>query len=435
MKRQFLSFLMTASLVSASFCGAALTYAEEGVEVAEAIEDGALSEAPEAGEVIPEEPVFDGNIRVWVPEAVKDVTERRIEMFLESSPDYSAYTITVEAVGDDLSANMMLSDVAGGADLYVFSQDQLGRLAAGGALAPAEEASGWIRERNDEGSVNAASINDTIYAYPMTSDNGYLLFYDKSVLHDVSTVEGILADLEPTGKKFYMELTSGFYQPAFFFATGCDIAYETDAAGNFTGAVVTCASDFGLSALKAMISVADSSTFANGSSIADAENCAAIVAGIWDSAAAMEAFGDNFACAKLPTFSVGDLDYQMSGFGGFRLLGVKPQSNPERLPVIRALAQYLSGEEAQLERYETALWGPSNRFAQTNENVAQDLTFTAMAEQLKYSLPLGPYPSGYWTLTASLGENIVNGVYRGATDDELRAILEEVQTACLSYAG
>ena len=62
MKRQFLSLLMTAALVSASCCGAALTYAEEGVEVAEAIEDGALPEATDAGEVIPEEPVFDGNI-------------------------------------------------------------------------------------------------------------------------------------------------------------------------------------------------------------------------------------------------------------------------------------------------------------------------------------------------------------------------------------
>ena len=99
----------------------------------------------------------------------------------------------------------------------------------------------------------------------MTSDNGYFLYYDKSVVKDPSTLEGILADCEAAGKNFYMEINSGWYQTAFFFGTGCDLSYETDDQGNFTKANVTYASDNGLVALKEDDRAYASKAFQNGS--------------------------------------------------------------------------------------------------------------------------------------------------------------------------
>ena len=50
------------------------------------------------------------------------------------------------------------------------------------------------RQNLDE-AVAAASVNDTLYAYPMTADNGYFLYYDKNypTEEDVQTMDGLLA--------------------------------------------------------------------------------------------------------------------------------------------------------------------------------------------------------------------------------------------------
>ena len=70
------------------------------------------------------------------------------------------------------------------------------------------------------GAVSAVTLGDEMFAYPLTSDNGYFLYYDKSVVTDPSTLESILADCEAAGKSFYFEINSGWYQTAFFFGAG-----------------------------------------------------------------------------------------------------------------------------------------------------------------------------------------------------------------------
>ena len=378
----------------------------------------------------------DDTILLWVPEATQTFTEQQIEAFKEANPDYAGYTYKVEPVGEGDAANNMLTDVEAGADLFNFAQDQLARLVSAMALTPAsDEDKGWITEQNDENSVAAATLSDMVYAYPLTSDNGYFLYYDKSVVSDPSTLEGILADCEAAGKGFYMEINSGWYQTAFFFATGAELSYETDAAGAFTSANVTYASDEGVAALKAMIALAKSSAFNNGSSISNAANCAAIVDGTWDSSAAKDLFGENYACAKLPTFNVDGTDYQMSGFGGFKLLGIKPQTDPDKLAACKALAKFLSSEEVQVARYEAAGWGPSNKAAQQNEAVQADVALTALAEQLQYTIPQGQYPNDYWTQATALGDSVIGGDYNDADDAALLEVLQNFQDTCIGYAG
>ena len=373
-------------------------------------------------------------IKLWVPEEVKSFTEEQINAFKEANPDYAGYDYTIEAVGEGDAASNMITDVEGGADLYNFAQDQLARLVSAGALTPAGDTADWIKEQNDEGSVGAATLADTIFAYPLTSDNGYFMYYDKSVISDPSTLEGILSDCAAAGKAFYMEINSGWYQTAFFFATGAEINYETDDFGKFTTANVTYASEEGLKALKAMIALSESNAFVNGSSVSNAANAAAVVSGTWDSSAAKDLFGENYACAKLPTFNVDGTDYQMSGFGGFKLLGIKPQTDADKLAACRALAMYLSSEEVQLARYEAAGWGPSNKAAQTSGEVQADEALSALAEQLQYTIPQGQYPNDYWSLATSLGDSVIGGEFAGGSDDDLMAVLQKFQDNCISYA-
>ena len=175
-----------------------------------------------------------GEIKVWVADNTVDFTKQQVDKFMEANPNYKGYTVSIEPVGEGDAATNMITDVEGGADIYGFAQDQLARLVSAGAIAPVSAASAeWITAQNDAGAVGAATVSDTVYAFPITSDNGYFLYYDKSVISDPSTLEGIIADCEKAGKGFYMEINSGWYDTAFFFATGCKLEYGLDSEGNF----------------------------------------------------------------------------------------------------------------------------------------------------------------------------------------------------------
>lgn len=229
----------------------------------------------------------NGNIKIWVADAVVDFTKEKAESFLAAHPEFSGYTVTVEPVGEGDAASNILTDVEAGADIFGFAQDQLARLVSAGALLPlSDENAAVVVAENDAGSVNAATMGGTLYAYPTTSDNGYFLYYDKSVISDPSSLEAILADCKSAGKSYYMEINSGWYQTAFFFGTDCTLTYETADDGSFTACNVDYASDKGLAALKAMIALKKSPAFVNGSSVSNATNAAAIVDGTWDSGAA-----------------------------------------------------------------------------------------------------------------------------------------------------
>lgn len=376
-------------------------------------------------------------IKIWVADNVVDFTNQQIEAFKEANPGYADYEFTVEPVGEGDAAGNMITDVEAGADIYVFAQDQIARLVSAGALIDvAPENAEIVKAENDAGAVGAATVGDTLYAYPLTSDNGYFLYYDKSVVTDPSSLEQIVADCEAADKNFYFEINSGWYQTAFFFGTGAELSYETDDSGAFTACNATYASDEGLVALKEIIELASSPAFQNGSSLGDATNVGAIVDGTWDSGSAQEIFGENYACAKLPTFTGSDgNEYQMSGFGGFKLLGVKPQEDEEKLAACDALAAYLSSSNVQLARFEAVGWGPSNLDAQQSEAVQADVALSALADQLQYTIPQGQYPGDYWSLATSLGDTIISGeLTADSSDDDLMAALQNFQDTCISYA-
>ena len=376
---------------------------------------------------------FSGEVKIWVPDAMVDLTLAKVEEFKAAHPEYAGLTALVEPVGEGDAATNMITDVEGGADIFGFAQDQLARLVAAGALVElSEENAAIVTEANDAGSVAAVTLGELMFAYPMTSDNGYFLYYDSSVISDPSTLEGVLEQAGAAGKKVYMQINSGWYQTAFFFGTGAMVTYEVDDEGKLVKANVDYASDKGVAALKGMIALANDPAFVNGSSASDASNYAAIVDGVWDSAAVQAAFGDNYAAAKLPTFTVDGETYQMSGFGGFKMLGVKPQVDEAKLAACDALALFLTGEEVQSARFEQSGWGPSNLNAQQQDAVKADAALSALAAQLAYAVPQGQYPNDYWSTAEGLGDDVIAGLLNDLTDDQLLERLTQFQDILLS---
>lgn len=440
MKKKLLAALLSVSMVAALLAGcgskdADNSAASEGAANTETTNTEAAS-TDDGAEAAPADVDYGtGSITIWVAEEVNAFTKAQADKFIEENPQFAGYTVSVESVGEGDAASNMITDVEGGADIYGFAQDQLARLVSSGAIMEViGDYANFISTSNDAGAVGAATMGDAIYAFPVTSDNGYFMYYDKSVVTDPTSLEKIIADCEAAGKGFYMEINSGWYQTAFFFATGCELTYDADSDGKFVKANVTYASDNGVKALKKMIELSNSTAFYNGSAVSNATNPGAIIDGTWDSGAAKELFGDNYACAKLPTFTVDGETFQFSGFGGFKLLGIKPQTDTNKAVVCLELAKYLSNAETQLARYNEVGWGPSNLEAQADSAVQADEALAALAEQLAFTIPQGQYPNEYWDLATALGDDVIADKYDSASDEDLMSVLEEFQATCESYA-
>ena len=373
---------------------------------------------------------FNGEIKIWVAEATVEFTKAQVELFKAAHPEYANMTVQVEPVGEGDAASNMLTDVEAGADIFGFAQDQLARLVAAGALEVVlDENAEIVKAENDGGSVSAVMLGDTMYAYPLTSDNGYFLYYDKSVVTDPSNMEQILADCEAAGKNVYFEINSGWYQTAFFFGAGCTLTYGVDNAGVINSMDCNYASENGVKALKAMIKLAQSPAHVNGSSASNATNIGAIVDGTWDAVAVKGILGENYAATKLPTID----GFQLGGFGGFKMLGVKPQTDENKLAACDALALYLSSGEVQQARYDAVKWGPSNLKAQASDAVKADEALSALAAQLNFCIGQGQYPGEYWSLATALGDDILADKLDNATDEQLMETLVNFQATAGSY--
>ena len=118
-------------------------------------------------------------------------------------------------------------------------------------------------------------------------------------------------------------------------------------------------------------------------------------------------------------------------------MGVKPQEEAGKMKLCLDLAQYLTDTEAQLERFNTLGWGPSNVTAQQDGAVTSNEALAALGQQLSkdVTIPQGQYPNDYWTLATSLGDDIISGKITSKTsDDDLMKILEDFSKTCESYA-
>ncbi len=357
------------------------------------------------------------DITVWVAEKAVDLTKQQIEDFNATNDAGIKFNATVEAVSEADAATQMITDVEAGGDIYCFAQDQFARLVQAGALAKlGVKAAETVTASNDAGTVAAATSGDTLYAYPLTSDNGYFMYYDKSVIpeEDVDSLEKLIADCEAAQKYFAFEQqTSAWYLASFFFATGCRSEWTTDDTGAFISVNDNFNSDNGLISAKGLKKLVDS-PFHLSAGGADQFNqgAAILVSGTWDFEAVKSILGDNMGVTDLPSFEVDGKEYHLGSFNGCKLMGVKPQVDAAKGAALHRLAQYLTGEKAQMERFEALSWGPSNLVDQASEAVQANPGLAALIAQAPYSVPQGQIHGSWWDIAKVIGEDV-----KAATDE------------------
>lgn len=371
-------------------------------------------------------------LTVWAEEANWEMLNKMIDSFKEAHAGEAEFEITLVQESDANTKDVLLADVYNGADIFPFADDQLNSLVAAGALAPVPNAD-EIKEVNLEDAVAAASINDTLYAYPMTADNGYFMYYDKRYFteEDVKTLDGMLAVAEAAGKKLTMEWSSGWYLYAFFGNTGMEFGINEDGVTNYCNWNTTEGSVKGTDVAQALLDIAASPGFESRTDtdflvgVQDGSVIAG-VSGVWNEVEIRKAWGNNYGAVKLPTYTCAGKQIQMSSFKGYKMMGVNYYSEHKEWAL--KLADWFTNEENQTLRFMERSQGPSNKNAAASDAVSKVPAIQAVIAQSEFGV-LQRVGNSFWAPFTEFGETMAAGNPKGKDLQELMDTLVEGITA------
>lgn len=381
------------------------------------------SPAPDAGPI---------NLTVWGAEEDEEMLCQMIDGFKAQYRGQADFQITYMPQSESHCMDALMADLEQGADVFAFADDQLNTLVAAGALEPIENA-GSVRENNLPEAVLAASVNDTLYALPLTADNGYFLYYNKQYFsqEDITSLDRMLDIAAANEKKVSMEWSSGWYVYSLFGNTGLSLGLNDDGITNYCTWNSTDGAIKGTHVAQAMVNIAGHPGFENTDDAGFLEGVknGTIIAGIngvWNAVAVEDAWGRNYGAAKLPTYTCAGQQVQMASFSGYKLLGVNAYSRHREWA--SELAKWIASEENQKLRFLMRGQGPSNRQAAASKEVQDSPAIAALLEQSKYSR-LQRIGSNFWEPVTLFTGEILAGIPSGKSLQELLDTMVEGITA------
>lgn len=392
------------------------------------------------------EPPVDGEktkytLTVWGAEEDQAMLKAMCDAYAKANPQ-NEYKFLFGVQSEADAADKVLNDVESGPDVYSFASDQINKLFAAGALARVGgEAERNVIANNTPGSIDAASFKingeDQLWAYPMTGDNCYFVYYDKRVFTEESllaSLDSMLDTAAAAGKTVHFKLNDdGWYLSSFFFANP-DLKYEVtyDDAMVEQSVSINFNEAGGLEAMKAIrnyvahdslvVQTDDSkiiAAFTEGSA-------AAAVTGTWNRKAISDLLGENMGVCKLPTAMIAGEQTQLSGFMGYKLVGVNGFSKNKG--EAHKLAEWLTNEQNQLIRFQQRGFGPTNKNLASLPEVLNDPVISVVLEQGQFNRAQKSVPGNYWTPMGSLITPLVtakaDGTYADITDEKLQEYLD-----------
>ena len=362
------------------------------------------------------------SLTVWGDKEDNELLSEIIEGFKKEYANEADFDIKIGAVGEAECKDKILSDIHKAADVFAFADDQISVLAASGVLEPKYNAD-KVKEENVDGAVKATIINDKLYAYPMTADNGYFLYYNKKYLSesDVQTLEGILNSAERNNKKFAMDLGSGWYLYSFFGNTGLKMGLNNDGVTNYCNWNTNEGNVSGLDIAKYINNMAVKSSFINvmdDGLIKGMEDGSIIagISGVWLDSKMKEILGDSYAAEKLPTYNCAGKDIQMSTLTGYKFIGVNSYSNNKDWAM--KLGEWITNENNQSLRFEKRRQAPANKNA---AKVSKSPAIEALLKEAEFG-QLQRIGANYWNPMHDFGLTLSS---RSMSEGEISNLLND----------
>jgi arabinogalactan oligomer/maltooligosaccharide transport system substrate-binding protein len=347
-------------------------------------------------------------LTLWGGEEDQTMLRGMADEFIAANASQVNLTINIGIESESTVRDTILTDPQAAADVFAMADDQLMSLYRAGVLQEVTLNADAIRAANGASSIDIASIDGKLYAYPMTADNGYFLFYNKEFLsaEDVQSWDRMMEVAAGHGKQVTMHMANGWYSIGFFRGAGLDAWLQDDGT---TGTSFNAAG--GTDVLQGMLNIAGNPGFI---ALGDGDHMGALsdgsviaaVNGPWNAEMAAGILGDHYAAAKLPSFTVAGNQVQMGGVLGFKLIGVNSFSN--NVGWAMRLADFLTNYDNQVKRFEIRGQAPTNSQAANSPEVQANPALAAIGAQAAFSGPM-VVGDNYWGIADTLFEIVVQG--------------------------
>lgn len=351
-------------------------------------------------------------LTLWGGAEDQKMLQSMVDDFKKEHASEASFDIKLAVESETTCKETLLGDVEKGADVFAFPDDQLQALAASGVLQEIRDAD-QVKQDNIKGAVEAASVNDRLFAYPMTADNGYFLYYNKKYFsgNDVKKLDTILAKAEKVHKKVTMDWTSAWYLYSFFGNTGLNAGVNEDGVTNYCNWNSKKGKIKGIDVAQAMERIAGSSAFLNTTDdkfLKGVQNGSVIagVSGVWNANAIDKAWGKNYGAVKLPTYTCAGKQVQMASFTGYKMVGVNAYSSDVKWAM--KLAEWITNQDNQTRRFAERGQGPSNIKASQSGDIEKSPAIQAVIAQSEYGC-LQRVGGNFWDPISSFGSSVANG--------------------------
>lgn len=355
------------------------------------------------------------SLSVWCASDEVPLTEQLVNSFKTKYESEATFNITISEEEELSCKETVLANPSAAADVFAFAADQFKELHDAGALLEVTLNAERIIADNggaENGAIRSASVDGKLFAYPKTASNGYFLYYNSKYLteDDVKSFDRILNVAQSAGKKVTMDYTSGWYLYSFFKGAGLNVELSDDDTNtcNFNS---TDGKYKGTDVAEAMFRIAQHPAFVSGGDddfkkFIKSGDFIAGINGAWNSGLVSDAFGDGYAAAKLPEYTIAGDSVQMCSFAGYKHVGVN--SNTEFPEWSMKLAEFLTNEESQTERFKARGEGPSNINAANSPEVKASPAIRALGEQAAFGY-LQNVGGAYWQPMYVFGTTLASG--------------------------
>ena len=355
-------------------------------------------------------------LTLWGPSAQQESLKEMVALFKEQNPDINL-DIELGIAGEGDAYGMMSNDPQSGADVFAYANDQVVNLYSLGALAKLTDSVVTdLKANNIEDSVNAGKVGNDYYGYPYAADNGFFMYYDKSIISEeqAKTLEGVLDACLAAKRYFIYQVATGWYAGSFMYGAGGEYVAHYEGASvssvdcNFDqkpeGEDTYTIGELGGQALidlkhhDAVVDGGDTEITSYLQGVGGKIKFGACISGTWNAGLIESALGDNYAATVLPkwTSSLNGQQYDWKSFAGYKLYGVNSFS--KHLPEAHRLAAFLSGQAMQEKRFDDSKIGPSNKAVSALDKVQQNVAIAAISRQFaENSVIQAAMPSSYWS--------------------------------------
>ncbi len=369
------------------------------------------------------------SISLWAAEGKMDLMKDYMKDFQKVHEDDVEIEYHISREEEDTCRETILANPEGAADIFCFADDQLDELKDAGVLMEFQTDPKMALTRfGGEGSVAYQSVvrDGKVYALPETV-NGYFMYYNKKYFRekDVKTLDRMVEIAGNTQKKVTMDLSSGWYLYSFFKGAGLDVFPDESGEKNTCNWNAKDTPHTGLSVAEAISSVIGKRGFESRGDEGFIEGVqdGTVIAGIngaWNAEKVKEAWGDNYAAVKLPTFTVDGKQEQMASFTGYKVIGINAKTKHQKW--CQLFAEFITSDDNQIVEYEKTGEVPANHEVAGKEQVKDDPVVKALGDQSEFAM-LQRVAAPFWDATTKFGVAIASG---NPDKRDLQQLLDEM---------